>query len=144
MRMQMMSVKVRLAQLLLDTSALVRMEFVRQKQTYFVMAGGSARAWAFGPSHVDGTAAPGEIGNCVLTAHHDAQFSVLQDIDIGDEVVVETAAGEVVRYRVRSIRVVKEPNTAVQQDFGDRRLTLLSGYPSDEGLRYAVVATARV
>ena len=142
----MMSVKVRLAHLLLDTSALVRMEFVRQKQTYFVMTGGSVRAWAFGPSHVEGTAAPGQTGNCVLTAHHDAQFSVLHDIDIGDEVVVETAVGDVVRYRVRSIRVVKDTNTAVLQDFGDRRLTLITGYPFDVGgdLRYAVVATARV
>ena len=47
--------------------------------------------------------------------------------------------------RVRSIRVVKETNTAVMQDFGDRRLTLLTGYPFDVrgDLRYAVVATAR-
>jgi LPXTG-site transpeptidase (sortase) family protein len=71
---------------------------------------------------------------------------VLHDIDIGDEVVVEPAAGEVVRYRVRSIRVVKDTNTAVLQDFGDRRLTLLTAYPFDVigDMRYAVVATARV
>jgi sortase A len=145
MRIQMMYVKARLAHLLLDTSALVRMEFVRQKTTYFVLPGGSSRAWALGPAHVGGTAAPGEIGNCVLSAHRDAQFAVLHGIDIGDEIVVETPTGEVVRYRVRSIRVVNETNTAVLQDFGDRRLTLLSSYPFDASgdLRYAVVATAK-
>lgn len=145
MRIQMMHVKATLAKLLLDTTSLVRMEFVRQKQTYFVQAHGSVRPWALGPAHVNGTAAPGEIGNCVLSAHRDAQFSVLHGIDIGDEIVVETPSGDVVHYRVRSIRVVKESNTAILQDFGDRRLTLITGYPFDVtgNLRYAVVATAR-
>lgn len=143
MRIQMMHVKATLAKLLLDTTSLVRMEFVRQKQTYFVQAHGSARPWALGPAHVSGTAAPGEIGNCVLSAHRDDQFSVLHGIDIGDEIVVETPSADVVRYRVRSIRVVKESNTAILQDFGDRRLTLITGYPfaSVGDLRYAVVAT---
>jgi sortase A len=145
MRIQVMQVRVRLAQLLLNKSALARMEFVRQKLTYFVLADGSTRAWVFGPAHLAGTAAPGVTGNCVLTAHRDAQFSVLHGIDIGDEIVVETPAAEVVRYRVRSIRVVKDSNTAVFQDFGDRRLTLITGYPFDVSgdLRYAVVATSR-
>lgn len=139
----MMYVKARLAQLLLDSPSLVRMEFVRQKQTYFVQIDGSVRPWALGPAHVAGTAVPGQIGNCVLSAHRDDQFSVLHGIDIGDEIVVETPAADVVRYRVRSIRVVKESNTAILQDFGDRRLTLITGYPFDSvgDLRYAVVAT---
>lgn len=145
MRIQVKYVKARLAQLLLDTSALVRMEFVRQKQTYFVLAGATGRAWALGPAHIVGTAAPGEIGNCVLSAHRDTYFSVLHDIDIGDEIVVEARGSGVLRYRVRSIRVVKDTNTAIQQDFGDRRLTLITDYPFDHSgtLRYAVVATAR-
>ena len=146
MRIQVKYVRARLAQLLRDTSALVRMEFVRQKQTYFVLAGGGRRSWAFGPAHVAGTASPGEIGNCVLAANRDAHFSVLHDIDIGDEIVVESRARQSVSYRVRSIRVVKETNTAIRQDFGDRRLTLITGYPFDSAgdLRYAVVATANV
>lgn len=140
-----MYVRARLARLLLDTSTLVRMEFVRQKVTYFVQAHGRGHSWTLGPAHVNGTAAPGEAGNCVLAAHRDAQFSVLNGIDIGDEIVVETPAAEVVHYRVRSIRVVKESNRAILQDFGDRRLTLITGYPFDSvgDLRYAVVATQR-
>src|SRR6476469_5759990 len=143
MRIQMNAVKARLAQLLLKTTTLVKMEFVRQKLTYFVQTQESSRPWAIGPVHVNGTAAPGEIGNCVLSAHRDAQFSVLHGIDIGDEIVVETPSANVVHYRVRSIRVVKDNSTAILQDFGDRRLTLITAYPFDAAgnLRYAVVAT---
>jgi sortase A len=130
-----------------DTWPVARIEFPRQEQSFIVLSGASGRTMAFGPGHVDGTAAPGDIGNCVISAHRDTQFAVLHHIDIGDEIRVETRAGETVRYRVRSIRVVKQNNTAVLQDFGDRRLTLITCYPFNAitpggELRYAVVATA--
>ncbi|HEX9162761.1 MAG TPA: sortase [Thermoanaerobaculia bacterium] len=83
-------------------------------------------------------------GNWVISAPR-RRFAVLHDIDIGDEVVVAMPSGEIVRYRVRSIRVVKQNNTAILQDFGDRRLTMMTGYPFDEtgDLRYAVVAISK-
>ena len=110
---------------------MAKIEFSRQKQTFVVVAS-------------EGTASPGEVGNCVLSADVDAQFAVLRDVDIGDEIVVVTRAAETIRYRVRSIRVVRATDTSILQDFGDRRITLLSGYSAAEpNLRYAVVATAR-
>jgi sortase A len=72
---------------------------------------------------------------------------VLHDIDIGDEILVEMRSGQSVRYRVRSIRVVKQTDTSLLRDMGDRRLTLITCYPFKAvrpggELRYAVVATA--
>ncbi|HSP14673.1 MAG TPA: class GN sortase [Thermoanaerobaculia bacterium] len=130
-----------------DTWPVAKIEFSRQHRAFIVLSGASGRAMAFGPGHVDGTAAPGAIGNCVISAHRDTQFAVLHDIDIGDEIVIETRSGEAVRYRVRSIRVVKQRDTAVMADSGDRRLTLITCYPFNAirpggELRYAVVATA--
>jgi sortase A len=130
-----------------DTWPVAKIEFPRQHQTFIVLSGASGRTMAFGPGHVDGTASPGEIGNCVLSAHRDTQFSVLHDIDIGDEILVEMRSGQSVRYRVRSIRVVKQKDTSLLRDMGDRRLTLITCYPFKAvrpggDLRYAVVATA--
>jgi sortase A len=130
-----------------DTWPVARIEFPRQNRDFIVLAGASGRAMAFGPGHVDGTAEPGAVGNCVISAHRDTQFAVLHDIDIGDEIVIETRGGQNVRYRVRSIRVVNRRDTAVMADGGDRRLTLITCYPFNAvrpggDLRYAVVATA--
>jgi sortase A len=130
-----------------DMWPLAKIEFPRQHQAFIVLSGASGRTMAFGPGHIDGTAAPGEIGNCVISAHRDTQFEVLHNIDIGDEIVVETVSGEMVRYRVRSIRVINRRDTAVMEDRGDRRLTLITCYPFHAvrpggELRYAVVATA--
>ena len=130
-----------------DTWPVAKIAFPRQHQSFIVLAGASGRTMAFGPGHLDGTAAPGTAGNCVISAHRDTQFAVLHDIDIGDEIVVETRAGTSVRYKVRSIRVIKQDNTSVIQDFGDRRLTLVTCYPfkalrAGGELRYAVTATA--
>src|SRR5262249_27448773 len=48
-----------------DTWPVARIEFPRQRESYIVLAGASGRTMAFGPGHVDGTATPEEIGNCV-------------------------------------------------------------------------------
>lgn len=130
-----------------DTWPVAKIEFPRQHREFIVLAGASGRAMAFGPGHVAGTAAPGTIGNCVISAHRDTQFAVLHDIDIGDDIVIETKSGQTVRYRVRSIRVVNQRDTAVMAGSGDRRLTLITCYPFNAiapggELRYAVVATA--
>lgn len=128
-----------------DTWPVARVAFPRQGQSFIVLAGASGRTMAFGPGHVDGTAAPGERGNCVISAHRDTQFAVLRDVDIGDAIDVETRSGATVRYRVRSIRIVNRRDGAVLRDMGDRRLTLITCYPFNAvrpggELRYAVVA----
>ncbi len=124
---------------------LASIAFPRHAQRLIVLAGGKGGA-ALGPEHIDGTAMPGEIGNSVISTQRDLRFTVLSDVDIGDEVVIETREGETVRYRVRSIRTVNQRDTSILRPSTDRRLTLVASYPppsaSGSGLRYAVVATA--
>ncbi len=128
-----------------DTWPVAKIEFPRQAESFIVLSGASGRTMAFGPGHVEGTAAPGEIGNCVISAHRDTQFAVLHDVELGDEIDVETRSGATVRYRVRGIRIINKRDTAVLRDLGDRRLTLITCYPFNAvrpggDLRYAVVA----
>ena len=128
-----------------DTWPVARIDFPRQDAHYIVLAGASGRTMAFGPGHVDGTADPGEQGNCVITAHRDTQFAVLREVWPGDEIVVHNRRGVAVRYRVIRTGVTHERDTSALTRSEGRRLTLLTCYPFDgmvpgTELRYMVVA----
>ena len=128
-----------------DTWPIARLQFPRQRRSYIVLAGASGRNLAFGPGHVDGTAAPEQIGNCVISAHRDTQFAVLREINIGDEIVLQTRGGTTIRYRVRDRRVVRDRDTSLLEASSHRVLTLITCYPFDAirpggHLRYVVVA----
>jgi len=130
-----------------DTWPVARIEFPRQRQSYIVLAGASGRTMAFGPGHVDGTASPDAIGNCVISAHRDSQFAVLRDVEVGDLVVMQTRDGRQLRYRVVAHRVVDKYDTSPLEQSRGRILTLITCFPFDAirpggPLRYVVVAQA--
>jgi sortase A len=130
-----------------DTWPVARIEFPRQHESYIVLAGASGRTMAFGPGHVDGTASPESIGNCVISAHRDTQFAVLRNIEPGDVIVLQTRDGRAIRYRVRGCRIVNNADTSLLGPSRGRILTLITCYPFDAirpggPLRYAVIAAA--
>jgi len=128
-----------------DTTPLARLEFARGRRSYIVLSGASGRTMAWGPGHIDGTALPGEIGNCVISAHRDTHFSVLRDARVGDEIVVATRDGKRIRYRVCLVRVTNDRDRSLLAPSGERLLTLITCWPFDairpggHG-RYAVIA----
>ena len=130
-----------------DTWPVAKIEFPRQRASAIVLAGASGRTMAFGPGHVDGTAMPGERGNCAISAHRDTQFALLRDVQIGDEIVLQTRDGRVIRYRVSERRVTDRRDTSLLQQSRNRKLTLVTCFPFDAiraggPLRYVVVASA--
>jgi sortase A len=129
-----------------DTSPIARIDFPRQQRSYIVLNGASGRTMAWGPGHVDGTALPEQVGNCVVSAHRDTQFRVLQEVELGDEIVLETRDGKAIKYRVRGHRVANDRDTSPLMQSRSRMLTLITCYPFDAvmpggHLRYVVVAT---
>ena len=129
-----------------DTSPIARIEFPKQRRSYIVLDGASGRTMAWGPGHIDGTALPDEAGNCVVSAHRDTQFAVLRDVAIGDEIVMQTRDGKMIRYRVRGHRVANDRDTSLLFQSRSRMLTLITCYPFDAirpggHLCYVVVAT---
>ena len=130
-----------------DTWPVAKIEFPRQRASAIVLAGASGRTLAFGPGHVDGTAMPGESGNCAISAHRDTQFAVLRELKVDDEIVLSTRKGRF-RYRVQSARVVDHRDTSVLAATSESKITLITCYPFDAvvpggPLRYVVVASAR-
>lgn len=111
----------------------------------FVLAGSSGRTLAFGPGHVPGSAAPGEVGNSVISGHRDTHFRWLRALARGKELVVQRPDGRRLRYRVQRMEVVEENDTRVLRQNGKNVLHLVTCYPFDAlaprgPLRYVVTA----
>jgi sortase A len=113
-----------------DTHPVGRLEVPRLGVRRTVLAGASGSSLAFGPGHVDGTAAPNGPGNSVVAGHRDSWFAFLEQLRLGDEVVVTTGDG-VRRYRVAKIDVHSMWDAEVATSIGDTRLTLVTCYPFD-------------
>lgn len=126
-----------------DTHALAKLEL--DGDTIIVLAGASGRTMAFGPGHIDGTALPGQRGNCVITAHRDTHFAKLRTIAAGDRIALRAAGGQRIEYEVKRTVVVGKNETWLLQDDGVDKLTLITCYPFDAvlpggPLRYVVIA----
>jgi len=81
-----------------------------------------------GVGHIEQTAMPGELGNVGIAGHRDSFFRPLRHVQLGDEVLLETAAGRL-RYRVESLRVVGPSDVDVLDSTSDATLTLVTCYP---------------
>lgn len=128
-----------------DTHAIARLTIERDGAAVIVLAGASGRTMAFGPGHLDGTAMPGDAGNCVITAHRDTHFALLRYIGPGDILTLQRPDGQTVRYRVQATRVIRKNDTSVLRQDARTRLTLITCYPFDAvrpgtPLRWVVIA----
>jgi len=110
-----------------------------------VLAGGSGRTLAFGPGHLGASALPGEIGNTIIAGHRDTHFRFLKDVEAGELLRVETAAGQGHLYEVTSVDIVDSRKGSVLLDTQAAMMTLVTCYPFDAReaggpLRYVVTA----
>jgi sortase A len=130
-----------------DTWPVARLSVPRHDVDLIVLAGASGRTLAFGPGHLDGSAAPGTPGNTVVTGHRDTQFRFLKDLAPGDELGLVGPDGARHRYVVMDALVVDERDTSVLAETGEARLTLVTCFPFDAlvpggPLRYVVRAAS--
>ncbi len=113
-----------------DTWPVAKLTIASRNASVIVLSGASGRTMAFGPGHVDGTAAPGMSGNCVITAHRDTHFAALRDVAQGDIVEIQSPDGGIRRYAVRRTFVAGKNDTWLL-DGGEDRLTLITCWPFD-------------
>jgi sortase A len=107
---------------------LARLSIPRLRGEWYVVEGSDEKDLRLGPGHLEGTAFPGEKGNCVIAGHRDTQFRVLKDIRKGDEIVLRTSVGES-RYRVTGYDIVKPTDTRSLMNTPDGELNLVTCYP---------------
>jgi LPXTG-site transpeptidase (sortase) family protein len=93
-----------------------------------VLEGDDPRTLARGVGHIPGTALPGWSGNVGFAGHRDTFFRALQNIRLGDDILVTTLQG-CYRYRVVSSEIVSPDETRVLDASAVPSLTLVTCYP---------------
>lgn len=97
--------------------------------------------------HQEGTAYPGEFGNCVIAGHRNytfgRYFNRLDEVEIGDMIYVDYP-DETLSYRVSGIRVVEPDDLSVLEQ-GDREiLTLYTCTPIYVATHRLVITAERI
>jgi sortase A len=128
-----------------ETWPVARLEVPALDVSRIVLAGDEGAALAFAPGHVEDTAPPGNRGNTVIVGHRDTVFAFVSKLELGDELIIETADRRRRSYAVSDTEVVHERETWVLDPTPGPTLTLVTCYPLDGTrpsgpLRYVVRA----
>lgn len=94
-----------------------------------VVEGTSNKALSLGPGRMTSTAIPGEQGNAVITAHRDTFFRHIQELNKGDEILVQRN-GRTFRFGVTRKQIVEPTDVWVLNPTQDSQLTLITCYPT--------------
>lgn len=84
-----------------------------------------------GPGHMPWTPVPGQPGNAVISGHrttYGRPFYDLDQLEVGDEIHVETAVGEHV-FEIREIHIVEPDDVWVTEEKPGAWLTLTTCHP---------------
>lgn len=81
-----------------------------------------------GAGRIKGMAKIDEEGNLGVSGHRDGIFRALKDIEIGDDIFVQTPSG-VEAYEVSSIDIVDKSDHSVLTQSDEKMLTLVTCYP---------------
>lgn len=81
-----------------------------------------------GVGHFSGSTLPGEAGNVILDGHRDTMLYPLKDIQVNDEIFIETAYGTY-KYKVSEITIVPADAQGVLTTTDYEKLTLYTCYP---------------
>ena len=99
-----------------------------------------------GLGRIKGMAKMDEVGNLGLSGHRDGFFRVLKDIEVGDDIEIQTTRG-VESYAVTSITIIPKSDVSILAPTTDKTLTIVTCYPfyfiGNAPDRYIVKATAK-
>ena len=128
-----------------DTWPVARLTARAGKVDLIVLAGGSGRTLAFGPGHLSASAMPGEPGNAVIAGHRDTHFQFLKNVQLGEQLMLESSKGLKHLYEVVGVDIVDSRKASLLLDTEDAILSLVTCYPFDAReaggpLRYVVTA----
>jgi sortase A len=91
---------------------------------------GSTDEWNLnrGAGWIEGTSRIGDTGNVGVAAHRDGYFRALQNIELGQELVLETLSNTI-EYRITGVRIVAPDAVEVLAPTEHDRITLVTCYP---------------
>ena len=128
-----------------DTWPVARLVVPAHGVDLYVLEGATGRTLAFGPGRLSGSAAAGDPGVTLISAHRDTHFAFLDRLRAGDEVLLESADGVRHRYSVIDAEIMHKANLGLALAGMGDGLTLVTCYPfravdTRGPLRYVVSA----
>lgn len=111
-----------------DSRFVGRLEIPRLEVSSVILEGVGSKTLRVGLGHVPGTSMPGQPGNVVIAGHRDTFFRPLRNIEIGDEVSIDTTT-RAYSYQVRSFEIVDPHNMNALRFHDKNELTLITCYP---------------
>jgi len=128
-----------------DHWPVARLIFPSQDKEYIVLRGDSGSSLAFAPGWNLQSAAPGDSGVTMISAHRDTHFRVLEGVVVGERITLINSRGRGDLYRVVSLDVVDSRDGQIFSDDRFSQLLLVTCYPFDAliaggPLRYVVRA----
>lgn len=100
----------------------------RKTRTYDIMDNVDEMTLKKNIGHLPSSAMPGEIGSCILMGHRDTDFSILQYVEVGDTLIVETN-GIFYKYTVTYIHIVNSDSELRFGVVSEATLVLVTCYP---------------
>jgi len=99
-----------------------------------------------GLGRIKGMAKMDEVGNLGISGHRDGFFRALKDIQLGDDIEIQTTRGTE-SYAVTSITIIPKSDISILAPTTDKTLTIVTCYPfyfvGHAPKRYIVKATAK-
>lgn len=111
-----------------DSWPVARLIVARLGVNHIVLEGDSGEVLAFGPGRLSASSLPGAGGNCILAGHRDTSFAFLQELKVGDVVVLEAMNGKQYHFEVQSTKVEEAANLYLERP-EDSWLTMITCYP---------------
>lgn len=112
-----------------DTFPVAQLSLAGRK--ILVLADSGGHGLAFGPTHVAGSAAPGDDGITVISAHRNTHFRGLDKIEPGSEIRLWTPDGRTRNYRVSGSEVLTTPEIVLPRGANRSGLILATCWPLD-------------
>jgi sortase A len=107
---------------------LARLSIEKLGGKWIVLEGAERSILRKGPGHLMETALPGSAGNCVIAGHRDTQFRILRDIQVGENISLESD-GQTFTYRVIERSIVAPTDNRSLYPTAKPTLTLVTCYP---------------
>jgi len=128
-----------------DTHAIAKIDIPRLSITRFIMNDSNGEALAFGPGHLSQTSLPANIGHSMIAGHRDSHFEFLQELKLGDEIIVSNYLGNQETYVIQAAYRMDTRTDALMLYPEYHGLTLITCFPfnnlSSQGpLRWIVEA----
>ena len=115
----------------IDTFPVAKLSVPRLNQSAIILHGTSGQAMAFGPGLMSAGPQPGAPGLAILSAHRDTHFRFLKDVQLGDEIQIDTPDSMTRTFRIIDLRVVDADQSGLAFEHDTPLIALTTCWPFD-------------